>query len=75
MKEFSELKSRANMNIVGVALEMIGKFWGVLLDKENGRILLEQEPYLRVKRDPRNGFLGVQRKHSLFQKCRKNENC
>lgn len=29
------------MNSVVVILKMIGKFWGVLLDKENGRILLE----------------------------------
>lgn len=37
------------MNSVGVKLEMTGKFWGVSLDKENGRILLEQEPYPRVR--------------------------
>lgn len=49
MREFSELKNRANKNSVGVTLKMIGKFWSVLLDKENGRILLEQEPYPRVR--------------------------
>lgn len=42
------MKNRAHVNCVGVKVELIGKLWGVLLDKDNKRILLEQEPYPRV---------------------------